>query len=137
MPLYKNQKQTLDAITKVLDKDQRVIFVYLYGSIVAEGQGNDIDIAVYTDPSVDSESTAVDLQIELHRETGLPPEAFDIRNLEDIIENGDVLGLLYLKNVVDGGLILINKKPDVRAGFLERYGFKFRECEGLIQEVLA
>lgn len=137
MPLYKNQKQTLDAITKVLDKDQRVIFVYLYGSMVTEEQGNDIDIAVYTDPSVDSKSTAVDLQIELHRETGLPPEAFDIRNLEGIIGKGDLFGLLYLKNVVDGGKVLVDKDPEVRAAFLEHYGLRFRECEGLIQEVLA
>ena len=137
MPLSMKNKQIIDSITRVLEKDDRVIFAYLYGSMISEGQGNDIDIGVYAAPDKDSQSLAVDLQIEMHRKTGLPPETFDVRSLGEIIDQGDIFGLLYLKSVVDGGIILVDKDPDVRAAFLERYGLRFRECEGLMQEVLA
>lgn len=132
----RNQKRIIDAITQVLEKDSRVVFAYLYGSMVSEGKGDDIDIGVYAEPYVDSQAFAVDLQIEMHRQTGLPPEAFDVHLLGEIIDQGDIFGLLYLKSVVDGGEILVDKDTNVRAVFLERYGRRFRECEGLIQEVL-
>jgi hypothetical protein len=35
------------------------------------------------------------------------------------------------------GRMLVDKNPRAHADFLERYGTRFRECEGLIQEVLA
>lgn len=130
-------KQIIDSITRVLEKDDRVVLAYLYGTMVSEGGGNDIDIGVVADRDKDSQSLAVDLQIGMHRQTGLPPETFDIRQLGEIVDQGDVLGLLYLKSVVDGGKVLVDKDPDVRAAFLERYALRFRECEGLMQEVLA
>jgi uncharacterized protein len=129
--------QIIDAVTKVLAKDDRVIFAYLYGSIVYDGKGNDIDIAVFPGGQTDAYSLAVDLKIDLHKETGIPPDTFDVRLIGDLIEKGDIFGLLYLRNVLDGGRILVDKDGDVRADFLERYGLKFRECEGLIQEILA
>jgi hypothetical protein len=60
-------------------------------------KGNDIDIGVYADPNRASNSLSVDLKIEMHRQTGLPPETFDVRLLGEVIEQGDVFGLLYLK----------------------------------------
>ena len=136
MALYRNKKTICDAITRVLKKDDRVIFAYLYGSMVSQGEGDDYDIGIYADPDLDPKHCVVDLQIAMHRETGLPPEVFDVHMLGDVIDQGDVFGLLYLKGVVEDGKILFDKAPDARAAFLERYGRRFRECEGLIQEVL-
>ena len=136
-PITESREQLIDAVVKVLAKDDRVIFAYLYGSMVREGKGNDIDLAVFPESRVDCYLLAVDLKIELHKETGLPPDTFDVRLIGDLIETGDLFGLLYLRNVLDGGRILVDKNRDVRADFLERYGLKFRECEGLIQEILA
>ena len=130
-------KQLIRAVTAVLTQDDRVIFAYLYGSIASKGKGNDVDIAVFPERNADSYSLAVDLKIDLHKETGLPPDVFDVRILNEIIEKGDIFALLYLRNVLESGQMLFNKAPDIHADFLERYGFKFRECEGLIQEVLA
>ena len=137
MPFQKKNKQIIDSITRVLEEDDRVVFAYLYGSMVSEEKGNDIDIGVVADPDKASNSLALDLQIELHRQTGLPPETFDVRMVGKIIGRCDIFGLLYLKSVVDGGRVLVDKDPDIRAAFLERYGLRFRECEGLMQEVLA
>jgi predicted nucleotidyltransferase len=127
----------VDAIVRVLAKDDRVLFAYLYGTMLSEGQGNDIDIAVFSDRHADHYLLSADLKIDLHQKTGHPPDAFDIRIVNEIPEKGDIFAPLYLKNVLEGGQVLVNKTPDVHAGFLERYGWKFRECEGLIQEVLA
>lgn len=132
-----SSRQLIDAITKLLDENERVVFGYLYGSIISEGSGNDIDIAVFQEHQTDNTSLSVDIKIDLYRETGISADAFDVRIVNEIIDKGDIFALLYLKNVLEGGQILVDKKPEIRAAFLERYGFKFRECEGLIQEVLA
>jgi len=57
--------------------------------------------------------------------------------LNSLVEHGDIFGLLYLRNVLRAGRILVDKDPKARSDFLERYGTRFRECEGLMQEVLA
>ena len=136
-PKTLSSEQMVDAVIQVLGRDDRVIFAYLYGTMLSEGQGNDIDIAVFSDGQSDGHLLSADLKIDLHKKTGHPPDTFDIRILNGIIEKGDLFALLYLKNVLEGVQVLVNKVPDVHAGFLERYGLKFRECEGLIQEVLA
>lgn len=136
-PRTLSNEQMVDALVKLLARDDRVIFAYLYGSMAREGKGNDIDVAVFPASRTDPDLLAVDLKINLHSQTGMPPDVFDIRILGNLIEKGDIFSLLYLRSVLDGGRILVDKDRDLRADFLERYGVKFRECEGLIQEVLA
>ncbi|MBC8462261.1 MAG: nucleotidyltransferase domain-containing protein [Deltaproteobacteria bacterium] len=126
-----------DSIIAVLSEDDRVLFAFLYGSATESGQGNDIDIAVYAAAEVDFHKLSVDLKVALHKRIGLPPDAFDVRVLNGVAEQGDIFGLLYLKNVLSDNRLLIDRNPDARTQFLERYGTRFRECEGLIQEVLA
>jgi predicted nucleotidyltransferase len=125
-----------DSIIGVLSEDHRVLFAFLYGSVVESGQGNDIDIAVYVAPEVDVHKLSADLKIALHKRIGLSPDAFDVRVINGVAERGDIFGLLYLKNVLSNNRLLIDRDPEARADFLERYGTRFRECEGLMQEVL-
>ena len=66
-PKTLSSEQMVDALVKVLAKDDRVIFAYLYGSMVREGKGNDIDIAVFPASQADSDLLAVDLKIILMR----------------------------------------------------------------------
>ena len=129
-------KDFLNSTVKVLSENDRVLFAYLYGSTLFGDKGNDIDIAVYTKADEDPHRLSADLKIALCKETGLAPDAFDVRILNDLNKRADIFGLLYLKNVLEGGRVLVDKKSDVRLDFLERYGARFRECEGLIQEVL-
>jgi predicted nucleotidyltransferase len=130
------RQQLIDALIHVLKKDDRVSFAYLYGSFVSEGGGHDVDVAVYPKSQADDTSLPIDLKIELHQKTDISPEAFDVRNLAGILEKGDVFALLYLRNVLEKGLILVNKEKAIHEDFLERYGRKFRACEGLMHEVL-
>lgn len=127
----------IDSIVKVLSEDDRVLFAYLYGSAAVSGAGNDIDIAVFSAEHADFHQLSADLKIALHKKTELSPETFDVRVLNGLAEQGDLFGLLYLKNVLSENRLLIDRDPDSRSSFLERYGLRFRECEGLFQEVLA
>ena len=125
-----------DKITEVLSEDNRVLFAFLYGSAAETGTGNDIDIAVYAANDSDHLKLSADLKISLHKRIGLSPDTFDIRVLNGLAEQGDIFALLYLKNVLSGNRLLIDKNRDARSEFLERYGTRFRECEGLMQEIL-
>ena len=100
-------------------------------------KGNDIDIAVYSATDADPHKLSADLKVNLHKKTGIAPDSFDVRILNALVERGDIFGLLYLRNVLQEGRILVDKNPKARGDFLERYGTRFRECEGLMQEVLA
>jgi len=86
---------------------------------------------------VDVHKLSADLKVSLHKKTGLSPDTFDVRILNGVAEQGDLFALFYLKNVLSENRLLIDRAPDVRSDFLERYGLRFRECEGLFQEVLA
>ena len=126
----------IPAIVNVLFEEPRVLFAYLYGSTATQGEGNDIDIAVYALDHIDPYQLSADLKIVLYKKTGLAADAFDIRIINEIIKNGDLFGLLYLKAVLELNYLLIDKDPDTRANFLYRYGLRYRECEGLFQEVI-
>lgn len=139
--MKKDEKTSPDMFAKliieVLAGDDRVLFAFLYGSVVEEGQENDIDIAVYAVPETNFFELSADLKVALNKRIGLPPDVFDVRIINDLVEQGDLFGLLYLKNVLSSNRLLIDRNPEVRAEFLEQYGTRFRECEGLIQEVLS
>jgi len=124
------------SLIEVLSEDHRVLFAYLYGSFAKLQKGDDIDIAVYALETADPYGLSADLKIALHKKSGLPPEIFDIRIVNDIAKTADVFGLLYLKNVLEANRLLLDRLPAARADFLERYGSRFRECEGFMQEVL-
>jgi predicted nucleotidyltransferase len=129
-------KRLLTSIKQVLTEDKRVEFAYLYGSSVESMQGNDIDIAVFSKEEVSPHELSADLKVALYRRTGLPPDLFDIRIINDILNTGDLFALLFLKNILSKNDVIIDRSRSKRAAFIEQYGTKFRECEGLIHEVL-
>ena len=131
------QNDIIDKVKRVLLRDKRVLFAYLYGSAISGNDVNDIDIAIYTHQDQNPHVLASDLKIELYRATTLSPDIFDVRVINGILENGDLFGLLYLKNIFLENRVLVDRAPAVRADLIERYGWKFRECQGLIQEVVS
>jgi predicted nucleotidyltransferase len=127
----------LNAIRTVFAQAPSVVFAYLYGSAKDSARFNDIDIAVYAKEDSDPFSLAADLKMALSEKTGRPPDRFDVRVINHLIEKGDLFSLLYLKDVLGAGIVLIDHDFPKRAAFIEAFGMKFRECEGLIAEVLA
>lgn len=125
------------ALVEVLEKERRVLFAFLYGSTISGEIGNDIDIAAYATADTDPYRLSADLKIELHAVTGIAPDDFDVRIINSIVEHGDIFALLYLRRVLEEGKILVDKDAEALAAFLERYGMRYRECEGMMQEILA
>jgi len=132
----KNFRGLLPKIVEVLEKDDRIIFAYLYGSAIESHNPKDIDIAVYVREDTKLSIYPVDIKINLFEATGIAPDLFDVRIINDVVFKGDIFALLYLKDVLTKSILIVDKDPEKRASFLEHYGFKFRECEGLIAEIL-
>lgn len=80
---------------------------------------------------------SADLKVALYRRTGLSADVFDVQVINDIIDSSDLFGLIFLKNLFSNNILIVDRLPDVKGAFLERYGRKFRECEGLISETLS
>ncbi len=123
-------------IGNVLDQNPSVIFAYLYGSSINQNLFKDIDIAVYAVPDCDPFLLSADLKIALSEKTGIPPDVFDVRIVNQLLVQGDLFTLLYLKDVLGHGGLLVDKDDELRSSFIEAYSMKYRECEGLIAEVL-
>jgi predicted nucleotidyltransferase len=126
----------INAVSEVLSEDLRVLFAYLYGSFAELEEGNDIDLAIYALEAAEPYGLSADLKIALHKKTGLPPETFDIRVINDLAKKGDAFALLYLKNVLDANRLLFDRDSSARADFLEGYGSRFKECEAFMQELV-
>jgi predicted nucleotidyltransferase len=127
----------LNTIRSVLAQNPSVVFAYLYGSSPESDLYNDIDIAVYSKDDSPPMSLSVDLKIALSEKTGNAPDQFDVRIVNYLLPKGDLFALLYLKDVLNRGRLLVDNDFQKRASFLEAFGMKYRECEGLIAEVLA
>jgi len=127
----------LKAIRTVLAENPAIVFAYLYGSSKDSVVYNDIDIAVYSKEDSNPLSLSADLKIDLSENTGRPPDRFDVRVINHLLQKGDLFALLYLREVLSCGTLLTDNDFQLRSDFIEAFGMKYRECEGLIAEVLA
>lgn len=137
LKLFVMHPNDLENIKTVLSRNPAVVFAYLYGSAKDSDVCNDIDIAVYAEESADPLSLSADLKIELSGSTGRPPDEFDVRVINHLLDKGDLFSFLYLRDVMNDSLMLADRDFDRRAEFIEAFGMKYRECEGLFAEVLA
>ena len=126
----------LGGIKNVLSKDDRVLFAYLYGSFGNSKNYNDLDIAVYAKEGCNPFEVSGDLKVALYEETDVPPDFYDIRIINDILEKGDLFSLIYLKRLLEKNQVLVDKDFDLRTDFIEKYSMKYRSCEGIMDEVL-
>ena len=127
----------VEVIKNVLKQQSSVVFAYLYGSSMDSDSYNDIDIAIYAIPESDPFRLSADVKLALAEKTGKSPDLFDIRVINHLIIRGDLFSLLYLKEVLSLGSLLIDNNFSERAAFIEAFGMKYRECQGLIAEVCA
>ena len=130
------EKDNLDTVRDILAKDERVVFAYIYGSYIQGKNFRDMDIAVYSKDGCDSSVLSVDLKIALGEHTGNSPDFFDIRIINGLLDSDDIFSLIYLRRIFDTNILLLDKNFDTRTNFIESYGMKYRECEGLIDEAL-
>jgi predicted nucleotidyltransferase len=131
-----SQEPSISMMSDALADDPRVVFAYLYGSFLEGSTFRDIDIAVYAEDKENPYAVSADLKLSLRKRSGQPPDFFDIRIINGLVERGDLFALLYLKRVFEEGKLLLDRDYELRTDLLERYGTKYRECEGLFDEVL-
>ncbi len=126
----------LKIIKEILANDKRVSFAYLYGSFTESESHRDMDIAVYAARDCDPLRLAADLKIELAEKTGLSIDFFDVRVINDLVENGNLFSLIFLKRIFEKNALMADNDFDTRAEFIEKYATKYRACEGLMDEVI-
>ena len=137
-PIQQHPLPAVSEIRRVLAADPRVIFAYLYGSYLEDpAQARDVDLAVYSTPEADPFILAADLKMALYRDSGTPADRFDVRIINDLVVKGDLFGLLFLKNLLEKGSLLVDRDREIKGEFLEAYGLKYRSCAGLLGEILA
>ncbi len=129
--------QLMQDIAQCLSANPQVVFAYLYGSSLTNHDVRDIDIAVFARDCADEFELAANLQTELYHKTGLSPDFFDVRVINSVSRHGDIFGLVYLKNVLQKGKVLVDNDFNLRGDFLNMFGSRYRECEGLIQEAIS
>ena len=125
-------------ITTLLSKDERVIFAYLFGSLLKQEITNDIDVAIYCTPTVMDNPFVFtsDIKIELSKITDLSPDQFDITLINYLLIDEKIDSLLILGEIFDG-LLIVDRDPDLRTNIIERVSAQFRESAGLITELLS
>jgi predicted nucleotidyltransferase len=115
------------SISEILKKDPRVIFAYLYGSVIEEQNFQDVDVGVYILEKYNPHVVSGDLKESLSVHTGFSPDFFDVR----VINHAD--NLFYLRSVLNGTLIVDND-TEIRGNFIESFSMHFREAEGILYE---
>ena len=131
------QPDHLKAIKQILAQNPSVVFAYFYGSSKDSEVYNDVDIAVFSTLDIDPLRLSVNLKIALSEKTGINPNLFDVRVINHLLSKGDLFSLLYLRDVLSRGELLLDNNFSQRTSFIEAFSMKCRECEGLIAEACA
>ncbi|MCS7232378.1 MAG: nucleotidyltransferase domain-containing protein [Elusimicrobiota bacterium] len=125
LKLSENQKnQIISKIKELLHDEEKVIFAYLYGSFIEDEFSNDIDIAVYSSEIDSIFSFQADLKIKISdqiRNLGfdISPDEIDLR----VINNVDYD---FLIEVLDKGVLIVDKDSELRAQFIEKVSLSYR-----------
>jgi len=131
--LKMEKERVIHLIKDVLNKDDRLVFAYLYGSFVKEETFRDIDIGIYVkNPDENPFLISSDIQTILsqtakQRGLGLPADLFDVKILNHA-------PFTFLKRIFKEGKLIVDNNPDLRTDVVEYVSLKYRECSGLLAE---
>lgn len=100
------KKKLIEIIKKRLEDDERISFVYLYGSFFEENAFRDIDIGIYIKDPKDDDWKYYELVLPTEIEKELPFKySIDCR----LLNNAE---LLFSRNVVKGMPILVKDEEE-------------------------
>ncbi|MFN3396288.1 MAG: nucleotidyltransferase domain-containing protein [Thermodesulfovibrionales bacterium] len=133
LSLNERRPDIISSLTESLKKEDDVIFAYLYGSF-AEGSpiARDIDIAVYSggvdDPFLLQANLKIMLSDALRRDNiDISPDDIDVRIINDAPYD-------FVIEILDKGILLVDKDPGLRTDFIERISLLYRINEIVLQE---
>lgn len=107
-----------DRIRKVLEKDESVIFAYLFGSRAKglSGEGSDWDVAIYFDKEALKDWSRFWLEAEIEREIKETAQVTVLNTIEDPV---------FAFEIINKGMLLLERNPEARilfeANMLRRY----------------
>jgi len=112
-------------ISHELDKDERVIFAYLYGSFVREKFFRDIDVFVYTRKDENTFVTQSSIRDNIYAliiDAGFHNiciDDIDARVINDAPYD-------FVIDILDKGLLLVDKDRELRTDYIERISDQYR-----------
>jgi uncharacterized protein len=125
----KNRAEIFDILKKVMEKNEEVLFAYLYGSYVYNSDDfkSDIDVAVYLKPSDIKGYIKKEEELTISVVTKIHKDRIDLRIL-------NVLPLLLQYNVLKDGIPILVREERERVDFETRVMNRFFELKPYIDE---
>ena len=112
-------------ITAGLENEPDVVFAYLHGSFLADGDFHDVDIGIHFGPSVDQRLLrALDLATRLTRDAGFP---VDVSALDDAPP-------AFRFHVFRTGRLLLARDEEHLADCMERTMREYLDMEPLLRQ---
>jgi predicted nucleotidyltransferase len=132
--ISKTQRNTIiSIISKIIEKERKIIFAYLYGSFATESViSNDIDIAIYTEEIENPFAFQVDMKIAISEELrknkiDISPDEIDLRIINDATYD-------FVIDVLEKGILLVDKLPEIRTAYIEKISLQYRLNEIVLAE---
>lgn len=127
-----SKNQIILLIKNILQNEEKVIFAYLHGSFIEQDFFNDIDIAVYCSEIDSIFSFQADMKIKIsdelrNRGLDISPDEIDLR----VINNADYD---FLIEVLDRGILIVDKNPELRTDFIEKVSLSYRINQIVLNE---
>lgn len=127
-----SKNQIILLIKNILQNEEKVIFAYLHGSFIEQDFFNDIDIAVYCSEIDSIFSFQADMKIKIsdelrNRGFDISPDEIDLR----VINNADYD---FLIEVLDRGILIVDKDPEIRTDFIEKVSLSYRINQIVLNE---
>lgn len=127
-----SKNQIILLIQNILQNEEKVIFAYLHGSFIEQDFFNDIDIAVYCSEIESIFSFQADMKIKIsdelrNRGFDISPDEIDLR----VINNADYD---FLIEVLDRGILIVDKDPEIRTDFIEKVSLSYRINQIVLNE---
>lgn len=131
-----NKNHIIQIIKETLDADDRVLFAYLYGSFLEEGDlFYDIDIAIYVknhkNPHVIAVAVGENI-VERLTESGIEGfviDNFDVRVINDASYD-------FVIDILDKGLLIVSKDEQLRTSYIEHISMEYRLNQIVLDEAL-
>jgi predicted nucleotidyltransferase len=125
----KNRAEIFDILKKVMEKDEKVLFAYVYGSYARDSIDfdSDIDVAVYLKPSDAKGYIGKEEELTIELVTKIHMDRIDLRIL-------NVLPLLLQYNILKDGILIFVRDDKERVDFETRVMNRFFELKPYIDE---
>jgi len=125
----KNRTEIFDILKEVMEKDEKVLFAYVYGSYARDSIHfeSDIDVAVYLRSSDVKGYIKKEEELTIELVTKIHMDRIDLRIL-------NVLPLLLQYNILKDGMLIFVKDDRERVDFETRVMDRFFELKPYVDE---